>query len=63
MIGPWLQVAYPRTGASWDRQKYNTAMSAVRVAVEWNYKDLKQMLSFNEIPRALKVRQRTLGLV
>ena len=36
MIRPWLHVAYPRTGAPWDRQNFNTAISAVRVAVEWN---------------------------
>ena len=38
-------------------------MIAARVAVEWNYKDRKQMRSFNDFPRALKVRQRTLGLI
>ena len=63
MIRPWLQVSYPRTGATLDRQTFNTNMSAVRVAVEWNCKDLKQMWSFNDLLRALKVRQSPLGII
>ena len=63
MIRPWLQVAYPRTGATPDRQTLNSNISGVCVAVEWNYKDLKQMWSFNDFPRALKVRQSPLGLI
>ena len=63
MLRPWLQVAYPRVGACVERQTFNTCMSAVRVAVEWNYKDLKQLWSFNDFPRGLKVRKSPLGLI
>ena len=53
----WMQVAFPWTGAIVEEEFYNTSMSAsaVRVSVEWNYKDLKQLRSLNDFARALKV--------
>ena len=63
VLKPWLQVAFPRAGASLERQILNTRMSGVRIAVEWNYKDLKQLWSLNDFPRALKVRQGPIGLI
>ena len=63
MIRRWLLVAYPLTGATRDRKTFNTNMRAVRVAVVWNYKELKQMCFFNDLTRALKVRQSPVGLI
>ena len=44
MLRPWIQVAFPSIGATEAHGLYNALMSAVRVTVEWNYKDLKQLL-------------------
>ena len=63
MLRPGLQVTFPRAGADVEQVDYITRMSAVCVAVEWNYKDLKQLRSFTEFPRALKVRQAPIGLI
>ena len=56
MLRPWMQIAFPRAGATAEEEAYNTRMSAVRVAVEWNYKDLKQLWSLSDFSRGLKVR-------
>ena len=63
VLKPWLQVVFPRAGASFERQIFNTRMSGVRIAVKWNYKDLKQLWMLNDSPRALKVRQGPLALI
>ena len=63
MLRPWMQIAFPGTSATAEEEAYNSRMSAVRVAVEWNYKDLKQMWSLNDFSRALKVRQSPIGLL
>lgn len=42
---------------------FNTEMSKVREAVEWSYKDLKQMLTRNDFARSLKVRQASISLM
>ena len=55
----WTKSAFPSIGATEAHELYNTLMSAIRVSVEWNYKDLKQLWSFTDFPRALKVRQAT----
>ena len=63
MMRPWMQVAFPRIWATVEQEIYNTRMSAVRVSVEWSYKDLKQLWSQNDYTRALKVRQAPIGLI
>ena len=63
MLCPLLQVASPRVGVDAEQVDYNTRMSAVRVAVEWNYKALKQLWSFTYFPWALKVLQVPIGLI
>ena len=58
-----MQIAFPRTGATAEEEAYNARMSALGVAVEWNYKDLKHMWSLNDFSQALKVRQSPIGLL
>ena len=41
----YLQVAFPRASSTPTQRVYGAHMSAVREAVEWTYKDLKQMWS------------------
>lgn len=63
MIRPWLQTAFPRVGATEEQLEYDTGTSAVRVSVEWNYKDVKQMWTINDFSRALKVRKSPIALL
>ena len=51
-----MQVSFPRIWETLEQEMYNTRMSAVRVSVEWSYKDLKQLWSPNDYARALKIR-------
>ena len=57
IMRPWLQTAFPNLTATPAQQFYNKAMSAVREAVEWSYKDIKQTWSSQHFHRKLKVRQ------
>jgi hypothetical protein len=57
LMRPWLQVGFSRHAATTEQLRYNAEMSAARVAVEWNYKDLKAMWSTQDFKRKLKVRQ------
>jgi len=63
LLRPWIQTAYSRVGATQAQQAYNKAMSAVREAVEWTYKDLKQIFSSQDFKRQLKVRQAPIALL
>lgn len=40
---PWLQKSFPRLQAIVAEAIYDMHMNSIRMAVEWNYKDLKQM--------------------
>lgn len=42
MLHPYLQVSCHRIMANPAKHAFNTAMSAIRSAVEWDYKTLKQ---------------------
>lgn len=57
LLRPWLQTAFPRLNASVQDMLYNKAMSMVRVAVEWTYKDVKQIWTSQDFRRGLKVRE------
>lgn len=63
MLRPWLQVPFERLNATPAQAVYNTRNSAVRVSVEWNYKDLKQMWSRNDFARTLKVHKAHIALM
>ena len=58
----WMQVAY--TGElRVEKEDYNAAMSALRIVVEWGYKELKQVFAFLDYKRKLKLREGPCGLV
>ena len=54
--------AFPRLTADTAQTIYNAKMSAVREAVEWSYKDVKQMWSSQDFKRMLKVGKARIGL-
>lgn len=45
------------------KMQFNRKMSAVFVALEWDYKDLKQKYSFNDVRRLLTLRYAPIALV
>ena len=63
VLRPWLQVGFDSVNATAEQQIFNTEMSRVREAVEWSYKDLKQMWTRNDFARSLKVRQAPISLL
>jgi nuclease HARBI1 len=52
-----LQVGFSPLSATSEQLLYNAEMSAVRVAVEWSYKDVKEMWTTKGFKRKLKVRE------
>ena len=56
-------MAFPRTIATPAEVEYNKKMSAARVAVEWGYKDFKQMFTSQDMKRKLKSRESTIPLL
>jgi len=63
MLRVWLQTAFPRLTVTPVQAVYNKRMSAVREAVEWSYKDIKQMWSSQDFKRNLKVRKSPIALL
>ena len=63
VLHPWMQTAFNSIALTDEEGEYNTDMSAVRVTVEWNYKDLKQLWNRNDYSRSLKVRQFPVSLL
>ena len=59
----YLQVAFPRASATPTHRVYGALMSAVREAVEWTYKDLKQMWSSQDFKRQRKIRKCPIALL
>ena len=62
LLRAWLQTAFPRLTADAAQTIYNAKKSAVREAVEWSYKDIKQMWSSQDFKRMLKVGKAPIGL-
>ena len=62
-MSTWMKVAYPRATATPKQHNYNVAMNSARVAVEWSYKDIKQMWATNDYKRMLKVRQAPISMM
>ena len=63
ILRAWIQIAFDQISVNANQGPCNTAMSAVRVFVEWNYKDLKQMWARNDFSRLLTVRRFPFGLL
>ena len=45
-----------------QQKEFNGKMNAARIAVEWNYKDVKQSFASNDFSRKLQVRNGPVGL-
>ena len=59
-----LWLIKPFTGnISPEQAVFNAEMSSLRVAIEHNYKDLKQMWTSQDFARKLKVRQAPIGML
>lgn len=56
MLRPWMQRLYSHGIRTPEQAEFNGKMSTVRVAVEHNYKDLKQYWTSQDFARNLKVR-------
>lgn len=63
ILRPWMQTAFPRSSCSQIQTTYNTSMNAARIAVEWGYKDVKQMWTSQDFGRKLKIRKGPVGLL
>jgi hypothetical protein len=61
-LRPYLQVGYKGSSLSAEETSFNTAMSKVRVAVEWAFKDIKQYFTHLDVPRKLRLRVTPAGL-
>lgn len=63
VLRTWMQTAFDRATGTYAQAIYNTSMSRVWVAVEWNYKDMKEMWKRNDFPRLLQVRRFPVGML
>ena len=63
MLRVYLQVEFPRASATPTQKVYGALMSAVREAVEWTYKDLKQVWSSKDFKRQLEIRKCPISLL
>lgn len=63
LLRPWMQRPFVREFATNAQLLFNTEMSSLRVLVEHNYRDLKQLWTSQDYARNLKVRQAPIGLL
>jgi len=62
MLRPLLQMAFEGLITP-DQAAHNASMKVPRTSVEWGYKDVKQMCSFFDFPRQMKLRETPVGLL
>ena len=60
MLRPWLQNAFGGD-ATLEQREYNTAMSALRVFVEWGFKDITTIFGHLDFRRKQNVREGPVG--
>lgn len=63
LLRPWMQRPYTRGVCSATEELFNKKMSEVRVCVEHNYKDLKQLWTSQDFPRKIKIRQTPIAML
>lgn len=63
VLRAWLQIAFAGDNLTDAQAAYNTAMSALRVSVEWAFKDIKQVFSYLDYSRKLKLQEGPVGLL
>lgn len=62
VVRSWMKTYFPTVGLT-EQEFYNRQMCAERVAVEWNYKNMRQMWAVNDFARNLKVRRAPISLL
>lgn len=63
LIRPYMQRPFLNGFATAEQVAFNSEMSSLRVLVEHNYRDLKQMWTSQDFARQLKVRLAPIGLL
>lgn len=63
LLRPYMQRPFLNGFATAEQLAFNAEMSSLRVLVEHNYRDLKQMWSSQDSSRQLKVRLAPIGLL
>lgn len=58
-----MQISFDRIATNETQKKLYTDMRAVRVSLEWSYKELKQMWAIKDYARLLKVYKDLIGLI
>lgn len=62
-IRPYMQVPFVFWTANEIQRAFRTTMSKVRIAVEWNYKDMTQMWTGNDYAGRLNIRESPIALL
>ena len=52
---PYLQVGFQGSNLTEYRIQFNSSVSNVRIAVEWNFRDIKMYFTHIYLPRKLKM--------
>lgn len=55
-IRPWLLSVFPTVFGTSFIRAFNRSNNRLRISVEWNYKDLKQILISTDFERSLRVQ-------
>lgn len=63
LLRAWLQTAFPRQTATEEEKRYNKSMSAVRIAVEWSYGEVKKHFTSQDFARKLQVRKAPIAVL
>jgi hypothetical protein len=58
----YLQVGFKGSALSPDEVASNSALSKVRVTVEWAFRDVRQYFTHQDVPRKLQLRVTPAGL-
>jgi DDE superfamily endonuclease len=61
-LRPYLQIGYRGSYLTIQQVQFNFAMSKVRIAVEWAFRDVKMYFTHVDVPRKLKLRITPAGL-
>lgn len=63
ILKPFMIVLFNSGTADAAEKEFNRSMSALRVSVEWNYKDIKRKYYVNDMKRLLKFRHAPIVLL
>lgn len=63
MLWPFLKVSFKTVAADNTELKLNSKMCSICVAVDWNYKNLKQKWGLNYFKRTMKIKKDPIGLL